>query len=94
MLVVANRDPNGNNPHDRITLTLPGIARARLVVFTVAGQSKRQALARIRAGADLPAARVTADRVVWLVDADAAGDIDLDDRRRDPATGRLGGLLR
>ena len=29
VLVVANRDPRANNPHDRITLTLAGIARAR-----------------------------------------------------------------
>ena len=28
VLVAANRDPNANNPHDRVTLTLPGIARA------------------------------------------------------------------
>ncbi len=46
VLVAANRDPNANNPHDRVTLTLPGIARARLVVFTVSGSSKRDAFAR------------------------------------------------
>lgn len=74
VLVVANRDPNANNLHDRITLTLPAIARARLVVFTVAGASKHGAFSRILGGADLPAARVTAERVVWLVDAEAAGD--------------------
>ncbi|HUD17710.1 MAG TPA: 6-phosphogluconolactonase [Acidimicrobiales bacterium] len=82
VLVMDNRDPHGNNPHDRITLTLPGIARSRLVVFTVSGESKRPALARIRAGTDLPAARVTATEVRWLVDAAAAGDTDLGDRRR------------
>lgn len=82
VLVMANRDPHGNNPHDRITLTLPGIARSRLVVFTVSGESKRQALAQIRAGTDLPAARVTATEVRWLVDAAAGGDTDLDDGRR------------
>ncbi len=71
-LVTANRDPNANNPHDRITLTLPAIARARLAVFTVAGTSKRDAFARVVDGEDLPAARVTADEVVWLVDAEAA----------------------
>jgi 6-phosphogluconolactonase len=74
VLVVANHDPNENNPHDRITLTLPAIARARLVVFTVSGRSKREPFGRIVAGADLPGGRVTAERVVWLVDADAAGD--------------------
>lgn len=74
VLVVANRDPMANNPHDRITLTYPAIARARLVVFTVSGSSKREAFSRIVAGVDLPAARVTAEQVVWLVDGDAAGD--------------------
>jgi 6-phosphogluconolactonase len=74
-LVVATRDPNGNNPHDRISLTFPAIARARLVVFTVAGTSKRDAFSRIVAGADLPAGRVSAQSVVWLVDAEAAGQV-------------------
>lgn len=77
VLVVANRDPDGNNPHDRITLTLPAIARGRLVVFTVSGASKHDAFSRIVAGADLPGGRVTAERVVWLVDAAAAGDTPL-----------------
>ncbi len=77
VLVVANRDPKANNPHDRITLTLPGIARARSVVFTVSGRSKREAFARVVAGADLPAARVDADQVLWLVDAEAAEGIDI-----------------
>jgi 6-phosphogluconolactonase len=73
VLVVANRDPKGNNPHDRITLTLPGIARARLVVFTISEASKREPFQRIVDGEDLPAGRVTADEVVWLVDASVTG---------------------
>jgi 6-phosphogluconolactonase len=77
VLVVANSDPNGNNPHDRITLTRPGIARGRLVVFTVSGQAKGEAFRRILAGEDLPASRVTADQVVWLVDQAAVGDAQL-----------------
>ncbi len=75
VLVVADRDDSGAHPHDRVTLTLPAIARARLVVFTVAGTTKHDALARIDAGEDLPAARVEAAEVRWLVDADAAGDL-------------------
>ncbi len=67
-LVVANTDPHGVNPLPRLTLTLPAIARADLVVFTVSGASKRDALARVRAGDDLPATHVTATRVRWLVD--------------------------
>ena len=70
-LVVATGDDA--HPHPRLTLTLPGIARSPLVVFTVEGETKRDALDRLGAGADLPAARVRADTVVWLVDAAAAG---------------------
>jgi len=72
-LVVTNRDPSGLNPFDRMTLTFTGIGRARLVIFTVSGSSKRDAMTAILDGAELPAARVRADRVVWLVDPAAAG---------------------
>ncbi len=77
VLVVANQDPNARNPHDRITLTYPAIARARLAVFTVSGSSKREAFAGVVGGADLPATHVVADRIVWLVDQDAVGDTAL-----------------
>ena len=70
-LVARNEDLTGRNPHPRMTLTLSGIARSRLVIFTVVGESKRDALAAVMDGADLPAARVTADRVLWLVDQSA-----------------------
>jgi 6-phosphogluconolactonase len=73
VLVLANTDPNATNPHERITLTFPAIARARLVVFTVSGASKRDAFARVRNGEALPAGRVRAGEVLWLVDPDAAG---------------------
>ena len=67
--------PNGDDlhPHPRITFTFPGIAYSALVVVTVAGEEKRDALRRIRAGEDLPAARIRAPRVVWLADPAAAG---------------------
>jgi 6-phosphogluconolactonase/glucosamine-6-phosphate isomerase/deaminase len=69
--VVTNRDEL--HPHPRLTFTYPAIARSPLVVFTVAGDDKRDALARVRAGDDLPATRVDAARVVWLVDPAAHG---------------------
>jgi 6-phosphogluconolactonase len=69
--VVANGDDL--HPHPRLTFTYPALARSHLVVFTVAGDDKRDAFARIRAGDDLPAAHVTADQVVWLVDPAANG---------------------
>jgi 6-phosphogluconolactonase len=69
--VVTNADDA--HPHQRLTFTYPAIARSRLVVFTVAGAEKAEAFARVRAGDDVPAARVEAGRVIWLVDPAAAG---------------------
>jgi 6-phosphogluconolactonase len=69
-LVITNGD--ALHPHPRLTFTFPALARSRLVVFTVAGEDKRDPFTRIRAGEDLPAGRVTAERVLWLVDAAAA----------------------
>jgi 6-phosphogluconolactonase len=71
-LVVLNEDPHGRNPFPRMTLTYSALARARLVIFTVSGPEKRDCMRRIVAGEDLPANRVVAERVVWLVDHDAA----------------------
>ena len=77
VLVVPNQDPNAVNPHERITLTYPAIARARLAVFTVSGAAKRTAFAGVVNGDDLPATHVVADRILWLVDREAAGDTPL-----------------
>jgi 6-phosphogluconolactonase len=57
------------HPHPRLTVTYPALARSELVVFTVAGEGKREAFAKLLAGdEELPAGRVRAGRVVWLVD--------------------------
>jgi 6-phosphogluconolactonase len=75
-LVVMNDDPLGHNPHTRMTLTYAGLARARLVLVTVDGEAKREALARVAAGdPTAPASAVQAERVVWLADPAAAGDL-------------------
>ena len=71
VLVLSTEDPAGNNPHPRLTLTLPAINSARLAVFTVAGASKAAAVASLLRGDDLPAARVHAGRTIWLVDGPA-----------------------
>jgi 6-phosphogluconolactonase len=71
VFVAATTDPNGRNPHPRLTLTLPAINAARTAVFTVSGASKADAVAALVRGDDIPAARVAAARVVWLVDAAA-----------------------
>ena len=73
-LVAATEDPNGRNPHPRLTLTLPAIDRARRAVFTVTGDGKRWAVDQLRAGADIPAARVAGPEIQWLVDPAAAGE--------------------
>ena len=67
--------PNGDadHPHPRLTFTFPAIARSPLVVVAVSGAEKREPIARIRAGEDLPAARIRASEVIWLVDRDAYG---------------------
>src|SRR3954452_19134672 len=74
-LVVMNEHPPGNNKPPRMTLTFAGIARARLVLVTVSGEEKRDALRRVAAGEDLPGAHIRADRVIWLADPAAAGDL-------------------
>ncbi len=73
-LVVMNEDLTGTNPYLRMTLTFTGIARARLVLVTVAGESKREAFARVQAGdPECPGSHIRADRVVWIADPAAAG---------------------
>lgn len=58
--------------HPRLTLTLPVLSASRLAVFIVSGEDKREALRRVLADEDLPAARVAARRVVIIADAAAA----------------------
>lgn len=70
--VVPNEDPLGNNPRPRLTFTTTAIAAGRAVVVTVEGEGKRPALDRVRAGEDVPAARIDRPGVVWLTDAAAA----------------------
>lgn len=73
-LVVMSEDPTGANPHPRMTLTLAGIARARLVLVTVSGEAKRDALARVVHGdPTCPGAHVNADKVIWIADPAATG---------------------
>jgi len=69
--VVATGD--ALHPHPRLTFTFPAIERARLVVVTVSGTEKRDALTRVREGDDVPGARIRGDRVVWIVNRDALG---------------------
>jgi 6-phosphogluconolactonase len=58
-------------PPWRLTLTLPVLVGARKVLFAVAGEGKKDALRRVLAGEELPAAQVT--NAEWIVDRAAAG---------------------
>jgi 6-phosphogluconolactonase len=60
--------------HRRMTLTLPVLSAAALVVFLVGGATKREPLRKLLAGEDIPAARVRAERVVVLADPEADPD--------------------
>lgn len=62
--------------HQRMTLTYPVLDRARLVVFIVTGEEKRDALARVlRGDRAMPAARLGASNVVILADRAAAAGV-------------------
>src|SRR5260370_41144236 len=51
----------------RVTLTFPALASTREMLFLVSGEDKRDILARVLAGEDLPAARAPSDgELVWL----------------------------
>jgi 6-phosphogluconolactonase len=74
-LVALNHDPSGTNPFPRMTLTLAGLARSQLAVFTIEGDEKRQAFAGVKADdPTVPAVHVRAERTIWIVDRLAAGE--------------------
>lgn len=67
--------PQGRDTQ-RITLTYPALESSALILFLVAGASKRDALAQARGGA-LPAGALRpGGAVIWLADAAAAGQDD------------------
>lgn len=77
--VMINEDPSGTNRHKRMTLTYAGIAKARLVLVTVQGALKRDALRRVVSGdVSAPATNVDDENVIWLVDPAAAGGLESD----------------
>ena len=70
---VAAEAPAGNPVRDRVSVTLPVIDASRLVLVLVSGASKRDAVRHALDGdRRLPAARVRAERVVWLLDREAS----------------------
>ena len=66
--VVDNDDPAGRNPHPRRTFTFAGIALGDLVLVTVDGREKAEALHRvINDDPTAPASHIRAPHVEWLV---------------------------
>ncbi len=59
--------------HPRLTLTLPVLSAARVALFLVAGEAKREPLRRLLEREQIPAARVEAGEVVIVADEAAAG---------------------
>lgn len=57
----------------RVTLTFPALASTREMLFLVSGEEKRNVLARVLSGEDLPVHCVYSDgELVWLADRAAA----------------------
>jgi 6-phosphogluconolactonase len=57
----------------RVTLTFPALASTREMLFLVSGADKRDILARVLSGEDVPATHARSDGdLVWLVDRAAA----------------------
>lgn len=59
----------------RVTLTFPTLASTKQMIFLVSGKDKRDIVARVLSGEDLPAARAQAHTngdVIWLIDQAAA----------------------
>ena len=67
-LVAYSRDPQQLNAHDRMTFLLPVINSSKQVIFTVSGSEKLEAMAKVMQGSDVPALRVCAANVLWIVD--------------------------
>lgn len=75
VLDVADRDVAVTGEYQgrrRMTLTFPAINRSGRIVWQVAGADRAGAVAALVAGGPIPAARVTRERAVLVVD-DAAG---------------------
>lgn len=72
-LVALNDDPTGRAPHQRMTLTPAGIARALDAVITVSAGAG-EALAAISRGDDVPGNRLEPEAITWIVAREAAAD--------------------
>ena len=75
-LVTYVPEPGLPPPHPRMTMTLPVLRAAKLVTFLVSGEDKRERVEELLSGGDIPAAKVTAERVIVLGDPPAAEGLE------------------
>ena len=66
-------EPGMPPPHPRLTMTYPVHDAAKLALFLVSGEGKRERLRQLMEGDDIPAARIAAERIMVLADRAAAG---------------------
>ena len=71
-LRVATLADSPKPPPERLTLTLASLRTARVLIGVASGAGKQDAVRKLLAGEDIPAAKV--DRVHWLFDRAAAGE--------------------
>jgi 6-phosphogluconolactonase len=71
--VVYVPEPGLPPPHPRLTVTFRVLNNAKLVLFLVSGDDKRERIQQMLRGGDIPAARVQAERTIILADR-AAGE--------------------
>jgi 6-phosphogluconolactonase len=75
-LVTYVPEPGMPPPHPRLTVTFPVLRAAKVVTFLVSGEDKRERVRQLLTGGDIPAAKVTAERVIVLADPSAAEGLD------------------
>ncbi len=63
--------------HSRLTLTLPVLSAAKVAMFLVSGESKREPLRLLLEHGNIPAAHVEAGKVTIVADESAAPDAHL-----------------
>jgi 6-phosphogluconolactonase len=73
-LVVYVPEPGMEPYHPRLTLTLPVFQNAKLMVYLVSGEDKRDRVRQLLDDADIPAARAAAHHTILLADPPAAPD--------------------
>lgn len=88
-LVVSAQAPERFEVRDRLTMTLPVLENARLVLMLATGADKRNALKAAHEAGKLPVGRVRGrERTIWIVDRAAWTDrpVDLRATPRDQKT--------